>query len=350
MPEKYTEIDKNYIANTIPDMLFVNTLKNGRLSNFVEVNQSACHTLLYTEEEFLRLNPYKIIPGDKIELLNTELKKAAGTKPAYFQLDLLTKDGRKIPVEISANLIRQEDGGVLISIARDFRHHKTQEKRLKNRIKQLHQLASHLHKTREERCSAIARELHDELGQLLTALKIQIVLLSNKIDKTADTAERFNNLVEIADRTIKSVQRITAQLRPQLLDELGLIAAIEWQAEEFQKLTGITCKYTLPRDNIKLDSEKETAIFRILQEALTNVARHAYAKRVSIFLRKRGEKLILEVTDNGDGISPSQISSPKSLGLLGMRERVTLLGGEMEIHGKKNEGTNVKIKIPLDDN
>jgi PAS domain S-box-containing protein len=350
MLKNYTKIANTSIANSISDMVFVNFFENNKLSNFIEVNESACKILLYTEEEFSHLNPYKIIPNKLIKQLNKELVKLQVKKHAYLQLDLLAKNGRKIPVEISSDFIEEQGKQLIISVVRNSLHNRTKENKLKSRIKQLHDLASHLQASREERRSAIARELHDELGQLLTALKIQIVLLSNKVKKTKDITKRFTDLVDIVDQTIKSIQQITSQLRPQLLDELGLITAIEWQAEEFQKLTGIICKYSLPADNININKDKETAIFRILQEALTNVARHSFAKRVSIFLKKTGENLILEVTDNGDGISLSQIKNPSSLGLLGIRERVTLFGGRMEIHGIKNEGTNIKIKIPLDNN
>ena len=330
-------------------MIFVNLLEEKKLSNFIEVNNSACRILLYTKDELKRLNPYKIIPPDFIEPLNKVLSELQITKHKYFQIDLLSKQGRKISVEISADLVNNNGIQMIIAIARDFSHIKRNEEKLKSRIKELHNLASHLQDSREQRHRIIARELHDELGQLLTALKIQIVLLSNKVKQTDDLKERFSTLADIVDKTIKSVQRITKQIRPQMLDELGLIPAIEWQADDFLKLTGIQCKYSLPQEDLHLDNEKETAVFRILQEALTNVARHSFAKRVSIFLKKRGGNLILEVTDNGDGISLSQIDNPKSLGLLGMRERVTLLGGKMEIHGEKGKGTNVKIEIPIDD-
>ena len=346
---KSSGILDNFIVNSSTDMIFVNLLEEKKLSNFIEVNNSACRILLYTKDEFRRLNPYKIIPSEFIKPLNKVLSELQINKHKYFQLDLLSKQGRKIPVEISADLVHNNGIEMIIAIARDFRHIKKTEEKFKSRIKELHNLASHLQDSREQRRRNIARELHDELGQLLTALKIQIVLLSNKVKQTDDLKERFSTLADIVDQTIKSVQRITTQIRPQMLDELGLIPAIEWQADDFQKLTAIQCKYSLPKENLHLNNEKETAVFRILQEALTNVARHSFAKRVSIFLKKRGKNLILEVTDNGDGISQSQIDNPKSLGLLGMRERVTLLGGKLEIHGEKGKGTNVKIKIPIDD-
>ncbi len=340
-------ISEKFILNNAADMIFINLLEGNRLSNFIDVNNSACRNLLYTRDEFRRLNPYKIIPADFIAPLNKVLTELQKYKHKYFRIDLLSKRGRKIPVEISADLVKSNGRQIIIAVARDFRQTITTEDKLKARIKELHNLATHLTESREQRRRSIARELHDELGQLLTALKIQVVLLSNKVSQNKDIKQRFNMLSDMVDQTIKSVQHISAQIRPQMLDQLGLIPAIEWQAEEFQKLTGITCKYSLPQEDLHLNNDVETAVFRLLQEALTNAARHSFAKRVSIFLKKRGADLIMEITDNGQGISPSQIDNPDSLGLLGMRERVTLLGGTLEIHGEKDKGTNVKIKIPL---
>jgi len=194
----------------------------------------------------------------------------------------------------------------------------------------------------------IAREIHDELGQSLTVLKIQTALVANKINPGKyDLKEKIVSIIDLIDQTVESVQKISAKLRPGILDELGLIAAIEWQSQEFHKRTGITCEYTLPKEEIIIPDEMATAIFRIFQEALTNVARHAEAKRVSIIIRQVNHTLILEVTDNGRGISPGQRDNSRALGILGMKERALVFGGQVKIHGVNKRGTNVKVEMPI---
>jgi signal transduction histidine kinase len=151
----------------------------------------------------------------------------------------------------------------------------------------------------------------------------------------------------LIDSTIQSVRRIATELRPGVLDDLGLMAAIEWQAQEFQTRTGIRCQVTLPVEDVTLDAASSTAIFRIFQEILTNVARHGSATSVSVSLKEQAGNLVLEAQDNGKGIAESEISSPKSLGLLGMRERALPFGGEVKIRGTPGKGTTVTVRIPL---
>ena len=149
------------------------------------------------------------------------------------------------------------------------------------------------------------------------------------------------------DTTIETVQRISAELRPRMLDDLGLSAAVEWQLQEFERRTGIKCKLTLSREKLSLDSARSTAVFRILQEALTNVARHANARRVTVTLKEDGDNFMLRVRDYGEGIKQDKIFHPLSLGLLGMRERGMVWGGEIEIEGVSGKGTTVTLRLPL---
>ncbi|MEW6418584.1 MAG: response regulator [Nitrospirota bacterium] len=225
---------------------------------------------------------------------------------------------------------------------------KRAEDELKSSREQLRNLSAHLQTVREEEGKHIAREIHDELGQALTALKMDASLLINKLpNDQKQLIEKTKSMSKLIDATIQTVQRILTELRPGLLDDLGLLAAIEWQAEEFQKRTGIKCEVTLEPDEIIIDQDRSTAIFRIFQEALTNVSRHANATTVKVNLKKKAEKLILKVKDDGRGITEKQISDPKSLGLIGIRERVHLFGGEFKISGIRDKGTAVTVGIPL---
>jgi signal transduction histidine kinase len=233
-------------------------------------------------------------------------------------------------------------------VARDITERKRYEARLKTSHEQFRKLASRIQSIREEERTLLAREIHDELGQALTVLKIQITLLANKLRKDqGELKDKVNSITDVIDQTVDSLQRILAKLRPGILDELGLVPAIEWQAQDFQKVTGIVCDCMLPEEPLQLDKEKSTVIFRIFQEALTNIARHANATHVSVILKIENNYLIFEVTDNGIGISKSQIIAANSLGLLGMKERTMLVGGQFQINGVRDQGTNVKVEIPL---
>jgi len=225
---------------------------------------------------------------------------------------------------------------------------KQAEEKLKESEEQLRNLAAHLQSAREEERTNVAREIHDELGQALTALKMDLSWLKNRLGEDQKTLLRkAKSMEKLIDSTIHSVKRISTELRPGLLDDLGLSAAIEWQAEEFQNRTGIECKVVVNPEDIVLDQDRSTAIFRIFQEALTNVARHAEATKVDVRLRCEEDRLELVVRDNGKGIAEEKISNPKSFGLVGIRERAASIGGDVEIRGSQNRGTAVTATIPL---
>ena len=212
---------------------------------------------------------------------------------------------------------------------------------------QLRDLFTYIQDAREKERTVIAREIHDELGQALTALKIDLSWLNRRLpDAKKPLTEKIQSMSELIEATIQSVKRISTELRPGILDHLGLPAAIEWQAGEFQKRTGIRCDIEGDHDDLVLDRERSTAIFRVFQETLTNIARHAKAKKVKVLLREDVDDVVLHVEDNGKGISETHLSDPKSLGLIGMRERVHFWGGNLDIHGIRNKGTKVIVRIP----
>ena len=190
----------------------------------------------------------------------------------------------------------------------------------------------------------MAREIHDELSQALTAIKIVLSTLMR--DLPADKKQQSESILKLADETIQSVRRISTELRPAILDTVGLVAAVEWAAEEFQARTGTKCQLDVPQDDVVIEQERATALFRIFQETLTNVARHANATEVDVRLVEEKGNLTLEVHDNGRGVREEQLSAGSSLGILGMRERVLLLGGELTIAGAPGKGTTVRVRIP----
>jgi signal transduction histidine kinase len=210
-------------------------------------------------------------------------------------------------------------------------------------------LSRHLQTVREEERKGIAREIHDELGQNLTTLKLHLSLLIEDLpEEYVALRAKFRGIIEDIDGTIQSVKRLISDLRPGLLDDLGLVAAIEWQSEEFQRRTGIRCDLQRDPPDFFLDADRSTAIFRIFQETLTNIARHAHADRVSIRLRTDDKEIILTVRDNGRGITAENIDDPRSFGLMGIRERAHYWGGSAEFRGEAGIGTAVRVVIPFE--
>jgi signal transduction histidine kinase len=217
--------------------------------------------------------------------------------------------------------------------------------RLKESEDKLRRLAAHLISVREEERAHIAREIHDELGQVLTGLKMEVTWLAKRL-REKPLIEKTDSMCKLIDSTVQTVRKIATGLRPEMLDDMGLIAAVGWQAKEFQKRTGIRCRAKLPPE-VKLDIDVSTTMFRIFQEILTNVARHSRATRVDMELIIGEDKVALEVVDNGVGIADSDLNGKKSLGLLGMHERALLFGGDVKISGTPGHGTRVSVSIPI---
>lgn len=225
------------------------------------------------------------------------------------------------------------------------RHHA--EERLRSSHQQLRALAARIHSIKEEESARIAREIHDELGQALTGLKMDLKWLEKHLPDTPPLHNRIASMTELITGTISVVRRIATELRPSVLDALGLVPALEWQAQEFQSRTGIACQVESPSPDLHFSSEQSIALFRILQEALTNVLRHSHASSVRIALSSHGESALLIIHDNGRGITDSEVADPHSLGLLGMRERIQPLDGTVQISGGPDQGTTVTVSLPL---
>lgn len=222
------------------------------------------------------------------------------------------------------------------------------EEQLASSRDQLRALAARLQNSREEERIRIAREIHDELGQACAALKMDLAFLARKTPmKQKRIHLRLESAIGLVDEVIQSTRRIASELWPKILEDLGLTAALEWQAQEFESRTQIQCHIALPDDALKLDMDRSTAIFRIFQESLTNVARHSHASRVEAKLWQDGSSLVFHVHDDGQGFDPRQTRARRSLGLVGMQERVNLLNGEFEVESSPGKGATVKMQIPL---
>lgn len=222
------------------------------------------------------------------------------------------------------------------------------EDKLRRSLDQLRALTTYLQYVREEERTRIAREVHDELGQALTGLKLDMSWLASRLQKTTPAlTDKAKTMTAHIDETIQTVRRIATELRPGILDSLGLVAAIEWQANEFQTRTGVPCTVTTSVAEVPWEHDFATVFFRIFQETLTNIMRHAKATRVDVELRPDDRHLVLVVRDNGRGISEEEIAGTRSLGLVGMRERAMLIGGEVTLQGSPGKGTTVTLRVPL---
>jgi PAS domain S-box-containing protein len=246
----------------------------------------------------------------------------------------------------------EQRGAVLAKVNLELREEIAESQRIEGELRrslnQLRALAARIQLVREEERTLLAREMHDELGQACTAVKMDLAWIGRKTTKRqTQVRAKVNSAIRLVDKLISSVRRIASELRPGILDDLGLTAALEWQAQEFESRTGVRCVVDLPQEPLALDSGQSTAIFRIFQESLTNVARHAQATRVEARLERQGDQLIFEVHDNGSGFDTEQAKERRSLGLVGMQERALLLNGELKIEGIPGSGTTMRLRIPL---
>lgn len=267
----------------------------------------------------------------------------------HSETDEIRLDGSEMRVEGDYIVIRDDANRIAghFGIQRDVTDRYRANEEIRSAGEQLRALASRLQRVREEERTGVAREIHDELGQALTALKLDVAWMSGRLPRDHAMNAHCVSIIERIDQTIGAVRRIATELRPSVLDQLGLEAAIEWQGQEFGARTGIAVNMELSVDGAAIPDDLCSSAFRILQESLTNVARHAMATRVDICLVQTAELLTLEVTDDGIGIMPEVPGQPTPLGLIGMRERAIACGGVLCITGARDAGTTVLLSVPL---
>lgn len=314
-----------------------------------EANQAAA-ALLNVPAPSLRNKPLAlfITPETKqafYRLLVTA-RDAPGLKIGEFQL----KPRHQPPIDAEFTVVTtRDDAGKPITqrwLIRNITHRKQIEGELAQSRAQLQTFATNVQSAREDERTRVAREIHDELGQTLTGLRLDLGVIKKQMPESMSAVHvKLDQISATVVSTIQTVRRIMTDLRPSVLDEAGLVAALEWQCRDFKARTGIHCRFLTKETQLDLDQESTNAVFRLTQEMLTNAAKHSGASRVTVELKQNKRWVQLEVRDNGRGITEDEIHNPVTAGLLGMRERVRLLNGEIAIHGVPNRGTRIRVKL-----
>lgn len=337
------ELYRTLYENNTAAMLLINPLT----STIIDANPTACAFYGWDKKTFHGKSLTDIVAAPDDSKIGEIAFSMHGSSDHFFMRQRAA-NGSTREVEVYTSPVRLRHTHLMYAIVHDVTEKVKTEEELKQSQEDLRRLALHLETVREEERTHIAREVHDELGQALTALKMDARWIENSFGaanpqlKTKTVA-----MQKLIDSTVKSVQRISSELRPGMLDDLGLGAAIEWQTEEFEARTGVHCMLRIVPDEIVVDEKIATTVFRVFQETLTNIARHAEASVVHISLLKNEAMLTLSVRDNGKGIYDHDIHAKKSIGLMGIRERVRSHKGTVDIIGRSTIGTAVIVKIPL---
>jgi signal transduction histidine kinase len=286
--------------------------------------------------------------GNQKEFVTKYLKKSFAVGFGETEAMFVTKEEKKIPYYFTSKAVNFEHKDCLICVGLDISSTKQTETILKQLNEELHNVSAHLEKIKEEEQARIAREVHDQLGQQLTGLKMDVSWLEKKGEQMAGTEEWKNKLKEMKEtlnEAVRTVRKIAYDLRPSILDDFGLVAAMEWHGHDFSNRSGITVQFLPPEISLETEPAMAIGLFRIYQEVLTNVARHAEAKNIKATLEVVEKELIFIITDDGKGFDNNK--EKNSLGLLGMKERAHIMGGSLFINSEPGKGTTITTKVPL---
>ena len=288
---------------------------------------------------------------DDVARLRRAAEMAANSTAGYgVEVRIVRPSGEERSVSLRARLERGHDGVVVRSVGTlyDSTEQKQIEARVEQSRQQLRSLAAHLISVRERERASVAKEIHDDVGQIVAAVRMDLAAVQRKLGPdNRQHQERIEDAIRLLGGVVKTVQRVMSELHPPVLEGVGLAAAIEWQLEQFQKRTGICCEFVCEVEGIELSAEGNLALFRVAQEALSNVAHHARATAAGVRLARTRDWLELEITDNGRGISEAEVQGQHSFGILGMHERVQVVGGEIQIRAADGGGTRVQVRIPI---
>jgi PAS domain S-box-containing protein len=336
------------IAGNIHEVFWLTTIDRSNMlyisPGYETVWGRSCESLYQEPLSFINA----IHPEDKARLV--ELIERNRDRDFQIEYRVVRPDGSIRWIRDRAFPIKDESGHYyrLAGIAEDITVSKKTEEELKQLNEELHRLSSHLQNVREEERIQIARNIHDDLGQQLTGLKMDVNWLNKKLATEDEIVkQKINSMIELIDETLKSVRRISSNLRPGILDDFGLIAALEWHSEEVSKRSEIRVNFSAEIAEPDIPVPMESGIFRIYQELITNAVRHANAHIITASLGLKENDLILKVKDDGQGIDPAITGTKKTLGLIGIKERTFALGGKYDLKSEPGKGTEVQISIPL---
>ncbi len=322
-------------------------IQNGK---FAYVNPRFAEIFGYNQQELINSYPVEKVvhPDDRALVTENVRVRLQGEKDSvHYEANGQKKNGEIIRAEIFGSRTEYAGKPAIIGTLLDISHRKQDEEQIKQSYNQIRLLTEHLQNIREEERTHIAREIHDELGQQLTVLKMDASWLNKKLNAADDNVkQKLKDLLELMDSTVKTVRRISSELRPSLLDDMGLVPAMEWHLKEFEKRASIKTSFKFPDYELNLQDSVKTGLFRIFQESLTNVVRHANAKKVEVNLKKENENIVLSIKDDGKGFDKKKEKNKKTLGILGMQERSFMMGGTYQIDSKPGKGTLVVVSVP----
>ena len=313
---------------------------------YVNPAEAAMHG--YEVNDLLEMESWKMAPRDLWRAMSLEEMKEL--RRARRESVNVRRDGTEFPVQLISNVVLGSDGepvGVVTS-CEDITERKRAEDELRDSRQRLRALAQHLEVVREKERTRIAYEIHNDVGGALTVLKLNLAKLEERLaEESSAHIERVHRMLESIDGMIDFIRSISLRLRPFLLDDVGLNAAIEWQVQDLQRRAGLLVQLSLPAQELELSKEVKQTVFRAFQEATTNSLRHAGSRLLWVELARDGDFARLTVRDDGPGITDEQIRNPSGFGLLGLKERVELARGEFAIEGMAGKGTMVKVRVPL---
>jgi len=338
---KESEEKYRTLVEQASDGIFIADFK-GR---FIVVNPAGYKLSQYSEEELNSKTIYDFVFSEDLKEMPFQMDELAAGKTATSERRMRRKDGSVIDVEITARIIAQDR---FLAFIRDITERKKVQQELLKSREDLRQLSNHLENIREEERMHIAREIHDELGQHLTVIKMDISRLGKKIAGDEVLEKEVQEILEMINTIVATVRKISSELRPSMLDDLGLVAALEWYSRDFVKRTGIKTSFNSSVGEMDLPDKTKTGFFRIFQESLTNVARHSEATEVNTSLYSKDNKLYMVIHDNGKGFDAAETIGKRTLGLLGMKERALMMGGRFVVNSSLGSGTEIEVVVSLE--
>jgi len=333
-----------FIINNLPGVFLIREL-NGQILRW---NKQLEVISGYTGKEIKELAQFQFFEEKDRDFIRETIQRLTINGKSETEVAIVTKYGESIPMYLIGMLIELEGKTCYLVMGFDMSEKKKTERELNHANEQLRHLSAHLQNVREEERKRIAREIHDELGQQLTSLKMDLSWALKKMNVEHPVSEKFADMGKLIDQTIITVRRIASELRPSILDDLGLSDALDWQSTEFEKRFGVKTCFICEVKELHVNSEVITNLFRIYQESLTNIARHANAKSVLASLQRIEDDLILQITDDGKGFDIQTAANKGSFGLMGIKERALMMGGRYDILSSQNNGTTITICVPME--